>query len=78
MDGKLDTDWVGLPTEGYGFSNDATAVIGAPELTTLRHSWNECPVGGVGMQVSHGCVRLYLEDTKRLSTIVPVVRLGNR
>ncbi len=23
MNGKLDTNWLGVPTEGYGFSNDA-------------------------------------------------------
>ena len=23
MNGKLDTNWLGIPTEGYGFSNDA-------------------------------------------------------
>jgi uncharacterized protein (DUF2141 family) len=26
--GKLDTDLLGIPTEGYGFSNDARALIG--------------------------------------------------
>jgi uncharacterized protein (DUF2141 family) len=26
--GKLDTNWLGTPTEGYGFSNDAKAVLG--------------------------------------------------
>ncbi|HEY4999295.1 MAG TPA: DUF2141 domain-containing protein [Usitatibacter sp.] len=32
MNGKLDTDWVGIPTEGYGFSNDAKALFGAPSF----------------------------------------------
>jgi uncharacterized protein (DUF2141 family) len=30
MNGVLDTNWAGLPTEGYGFSNDATALLGPP------------------------------------------------
>ena len=30
MNGKLDTDWLGIPTEGYGFSRDARGLIGAP------------------------------------------------
>jgi uncharacterized protein (DUF2141 family) len=30
MNDKLDTNWLGVPTEGYGFSNDATGVLGPP------------------------------------------------
>jgi len=30
MNGKLDANWLGIPTEGYGFSNDIKAVIGPP------------------------------------------------
>ena len=33
MDGKLDTNILGSPTEGYGFSNDATALFGAPSFS---------------------------------------------
>lgn len=33
MNGKLDTNWVGIPTEGYGFSNDAKALLGAPSFS---------------------------------------------
>jgi len=33
MNGKLDTNWLGIPTEGYGFSNDAKGVIGAPSFS---------------------------------------------
>jgi uncharacterized protein (DUF2141 family) len=33
MNGKLDTNWMGIPTEGYGFSNDATALLGAPSFS---------------------------------------------
>jgi uncharacterized protein (DUF2141 family) len=30
--GKLDTNWLGIPTEGYGFSNDAKAMLGPPSF----------------------------------------------
>ena len=33
MNGKLDTNWLGIPTEGYGFSNDAQGVVGAPSFS---------------------------------------------
>lgn len=32
MDGKLGTNWLGVPTEGYGFSNDAKAFMRAPSF----------------------------------------------
>lgn len=32
MDGKLETNWLGIPREGYGFSNDAKAMMGAPSF----------------------------------------------
>jgi len=32
MNGKLDTNWLGIPTEGYGFSNDAKGVLGGPSF----------------------------------------------
>ncbi|MFC7091257.1 DUF2141 domain-containing protein [Halomonas salifodinae] len=32
MDGALATNWLGVPTEGYGFSNDAEASMGAPSF----------------------------------------------
>jgi len=32
MNGKLDTNWLGIPTEGYGFANDARALLGAPSF----------------------------------------------
>jgi uncharacterized protein (DUF2141 family) len=31
--GKLDTNWLGIPTEGYGFSNDAKALLSAPSFS---------------------------------------------
>ena len=30
MNGKLDTNWLGIPTEGYGFSKDVKGVLGPP------------------------------------------------
>ena len=33
MNGKLDTNWLGVPTEGYGFSNDAKTLIGPPSFS---------------------------------------------
>lgn len=32
MNGKLDTNLLGIPKEGYGFSNDAKALFGAPSF----------------------------------------------
>jgi len=32
MDGKLGTNWLGVPREGHGFSNDAKALLGAPSF----------------------------------------------
>ncbi len=33
MNGKLDTNWRGLPKEGYAFSKDVTATFGAPSFS---------------------------------------------
>lgn len=33
MNGKLDTNWLGLPKEGYGFSKDVKATFGAPSFS---------------------------------------------
>lgn len=33
MNGKLDTNWLGIPKEGYGFSNAAKGVVGAPSFS---------------------------------------------
>ena len=32
MDGKLRTNWLGVPTEGYAFSSDAKASMSAPSF----------------------------------------------
>ncbi|WP_211483697.1 DUF2141 domain-containing protein [Azotobacter chroococcum] len=41
MNGKLDTNRLGAPTEGYGFSNDAKAFLKAPSFGAARF-----PYGG--------------------------------
>lgn len=33
MNGKLDANFLGIPTEGYGFSNDAKGLVGAPSFS---------------------------------------------
>lgn len=40
MNGKLDTNWLGIPTEGYGFSNDAKAVVGAPSFSAASFPYD--------------------------------------
>ena len=40
MNGKLDTNWVGLPTEGYGFSNNAQAVLSAPSFSEASFTYD--------------------------------------
>ena len=32
MNGKVDTNWIGIPKEGYGFSKDAKASLSAPSF----------------------------------------------
>ncbi|MBJ6725240.1 DUF2141 domain-containing protein [Geomonas sp. Red875] len=38
--GKLDTNLFGVPKEGYGFSNDAKGVIGAPTFSAASFSYD--------------------------------------
>ena len=33
MNGKLETNLLGIPTEGYGFSNDAKSLVGVPSFS---------------------------------------------
>src|SRR5581483_9984203 len=40
MNGKLDTNWLGIPTEGYGFSNDAKALLGAPSFSAASFQYD--------------------------------------
>jgi len=40
MNGKLDTKWLGIPTEGYGFSNDAKSLLGAPSFSAASFAYD--------------------------------------
>jgi len=40
MNGKLDTNWLGIPTEGYGFSNDAKALLGPPTFSAASFKYD--------------------------------------
>lgn len=40
MNGKLDTSWLGIPTEGYGFSNDAKGILGAPSFSAASFTYD--------------------------------------
>ena len=49
MNGKLDTNWLGIPTEGYAFSNDAKALLGPPSFSAASFSYN---TGNLEMTIS--------------------------
>lgn len=40
MNGKLDTNWLGVPIEGFGFSNDAKGILGAPSFSAASFPYN--------------------------------------
>jgi len=40
MNGKLDTNMLGIPKEGYGFSNDAKGLIGAPSFSAASFPYD--------------------------------------
>ncbi len=40
MNGELDANWLGIPTEGYGFSNDAKALLGAPTFSAASFPYD--------------------------------------
>jgi len=40
MNGKLDTNWLRMPKEGYGFSNDVRALLGAPSFSAASFQYN--------------------------------------
>ena len=40
MNGKLDTKWLGIPTEGYGFSNKANAGLGPPSFSAASFRYD--------------------------------------
>ncbi len=39
LDGKLATNWLGVPTEGYGFSNNVTATLSAPSFEDAQFAY---------------------------------------
>ena len=39
-DGTLNTNWLGIPTEGYGFSNDARGLLGPPTFRAARFAYD--------------------------------------
>jgi uncharacterized protein (DUF2141 family) len=49
MNGKLDTNWLGIPTEGYGFSNDVKALLGAPPFSAASF---QCDAGTLDLTIS--------------------------
>jgi len=40
MNGKLETNAFGAPTEGYGFSNDAHGIVGAPSFSAASFKYD--------------------------------------
>ena len=40
MNGKLDTNWLGVPTEGYGFSSNAKGVLSAPSFSAASFKYD--------------------------------------
>jgi len=40
MNGKIDTNWLGVPKEGYGFSNDAKAMLGPPSFSAASFHYD--------------------------------------
>jgi uncharacterized protein (DUF2141 family) len=40
MNGKLDTNLLGIPTEGYAFSNDAKGLLGAPSFSAASFPYD--------------------------------------
>lgn len=47
MNGKLDANWMGVPREGYGFSNDAKGLLGAPTFSAASF-----PFGGQNLELT--------------------------
>lgn len=38
--GKLDANWAGIPSEGYGFSNDVRAALGPPSFSAASFPYD--------------------------------------
>lgn len=41
MNDKMDRSWYGMPTEGYGASNDAKGTLGPPKFDDAKLEFNE-------------------------------------
>lgn len=39
-DGELDTNWLGIPKEGYGFSSGATVTLSSPSFSDAEFSYD--------------------------------------
>jgi uncharacterized protein (DUF2141 family) len=46
--GKLDANWLGIPAEGYGFSNDARAALAAPSFSAASFAYDG---GNLGLTI---------------------------
>lgn len=40
MNGELDTNWIGIPKEGFGFSNKAKALLSAPSFSASSFQYD--------------------------------------
>lgn len=40
MNGKMDFNFIGLPTKGYGFSNDAKAMLSPPSFSAASFTYS--------------------------------------
>jgi uncharacterized protein (DUF2141 family) len=40
MNGKMDTNWIGVPKEGYGFSNGAKAALSTPSFSDASFAYD--------------------------------------
>jgi uncharacterized protein (DUF2141 family) len=40
MNGKLDSNFLGIPTEGYGFSNNAKGLVSAPSFSAASFPYD--------------------------------------
>jgi uncharacterized protein (DUF2141 family) len=40
MNGKLDTNWLGIPKEGYAFSNNVKALLSAPSFSAASFQYD--------------------------------------
>jgi uncharacterized protein (DUF2141 family) len=50
---KLDTNFFGVPTEGYGFSNNKTGVFGAPSFKDCAFSISNADTHQLEIQIKY-------------------------